>query len=197
MCLQTLSHCHGAGICHSDVKPANFLYQAVSSSIDSKPSGHVQEAMGHYTQRRPSNQDPEHLCALDLNMRVLKAIDFGCSPQVSHAHPKLTIPKVRAVAMLGPHLCFHGSCVACSLLRAHDRRLTSCCPCTAIFQGTPVSSAPELYMRSYSSEADIWSCGMILHHLLTGKLPFWDSPLDDLTRKQVSTASVQKPAAFL
>mmetsp|Transcript_25322 Transcript_25322/g.70818 ORF Transcript_25322/g.70818 Transcript_25322/m.70818 type:complete len:444 (-) Transcript_25322:395-1726(-) len=152
--LQTLSHCHGAGVCHSDVKPANFLYasgQEVSSCIRGRPWAHVHDMQLDLD----SSSKLLRLEGLDIGDRVLKAIDFGCSQQVSLACPRLTKPK-----------------------------------------GTPVYSAPELYMRSYGCEADVWSCGMILHQLLTGKLPFWDEPLDDLTRQQVFDGVMYGKADF-
>ena len=40
----------------------------------------------------------------------------------------------------------------------------------------PVFSAPEMFTmkKRYSTAADIWSLGCIMHVLLTGKYPFWD-----------------------
>lgn len=39
--------------------------------------------------------------------------------------------------------------------------------------GTPVFMAPELYQRQYSFPADLWSCGMMLYQLVSGRFPFW------------------------
>ena len=39
--------------------------------------------------------------------------------------------------------------------------------------GTPVFMAPEIFDRSYSRPADLWSCGMLCYQLLCGRFPFW------------------------
>lgn len=114
--LQVVSICHSKGVCHSDIKPANFLF---------KPIG-----------------DGE---------RVLKAIDFGCSQLVSPTNPRLTVAT-----------------------------------------GTPLYSAPEVYDRCYSTEADIWSCGVILFKALTGRLPFWESS-KAITKKMLLDGIMEAP----
>lgn len=114
--LQVVSICHGHGVCHSDVKPANFLYRPIKNGE-----------------------------------RVLKAIDFGCSQQVSLACPRLSVAN-----------------------------------------GTPLYSSPEVYDRCYSTEADLWSCGVILFRALTGKLPFWEST-KGLTRRMVVDGVMLEP----
>jgi len=53
--------------------------------------------------------------------------------------------------------------------------------CSKIFQkdekqsnfiGTSYYIAPEVFENSYDEKSDIWSCGVIMHMMLTGKLPF-------------------------
>jgi len=38
--------------------------------------------------------------------------------------------------------------------------------------GTINYMAPEVIEGSYSDKCDVWSCGIIMHILLTGKSPF-------------------------
>jgi len=38
--------------------------------------------------------------------------------------------------------------------------------------GTLDYMAPELLQRRYDQQADIWSAGVMLHELLTGRVPF-------------------------
>ena len=41
--------------------------------------------------------------------------------------------------------------------------------------GTPVYMAPEVFQRDYGREADLWSAGVMLYQLLSGRFPFWRS----------------------
>lgn len=53
--------------------------------------------------------------------------------------------------------------------------------------GTPCYTAPEIFMSSkYSGQPpDIWSCGVILYMMLTGKYPFEGSTINNLIQKIV------------
>lgn len=48
--------------------------------------------------------------------------------------------------------------------------------------GTPVYMAPEVVLQCYDERADLWSAGMLMYQLLTGRWPFWD----DLTQVTIS-----------
>jgi calcium-dependent protein kinase len=50
--------------------------------------------------------------------------------------------------------------------------------------GTPVYMAPEVFQRDYGREADLWSAGVMLYQLLSGRFPFWRS-LDDCRSRSV------------
>ncbi|KAL4434088.1 hypothetical protein ABPG75_000529 [Micractinium tetrahymenae] len=50
--------------------------------------------------------------------------------------------------------------------------------------GTPAYMAPEVIQQSYDERCDIWSAGIMMYQLLTGKFPFWDN-VRDCTLQQV------------
>eukprot|EP00889_Picochlorum_renovo_P004447 jgi/Picre1/31477/NNA_006829.t1 len=50
--------------------------------------------------------------------------------------------------------------------------------------GTPAYMAPEVIRQSYTEKADIWSAGIMMYQLLTGKFPFWEN-VRDCTLQQV------------
>jgi calcium-dependent protein kinase len=41
--------------------------------------------------------------------------------------------------------------------------------------GTPVYMSPECVRQHYGTKADVWSAGVLIYQLLTGRLPFWES----------------------
>mmetsp|Transcript_41065 Transcript_41065/g.131342 ORF Transcript_41065/g.131342 Transcript_41065/m.131342 type:complete len:463 (+) Transcript_41065:195-1583(+) len=56
--------------------------------------------------------------------------------------------------------------VAANFLPGHAGALTQ-------RTGTPIYMAPEVILKQYGQEADLWSCGIVLYQLLFGELPFW------------------------
>lgn len=53
--------------------------------------------------------------------------------------------------------------------------------------GTPYYIAPEVIKGSYNEKCDIWSCGVILYILITGKPPFNGFNDDEILNAVVST----------
>lgn len=47
--------------------------------------------------------------------------------------------------------------------------------------GTPLFLPPEMFMRHWGPEADLWSLGMVTYQLLSGKLPFWGGTSDNVS----------------
>uniref|UniRef100_A0A061SH75 Calcium-dependent protein kinase n=1 Tax=Tetraselmis sp. GSL018 TaxID=582737 RepID=A0A061SH75_9CHLO len=52
--------------------------------------------------------------------------------------------------------------------------------------GTPSYFAPEVFQRKYGLEADVWSAGIMLYRLLSGRLPWFDDSV-----QHVSPARIQ------
>eukprot|EP00775_Hariotina_reticulata_P011054 gene11054-11209_t len=73
-----------------------------------------------------------------------------CSPRAGHT-PWL---HVRAVDF------------GCSRVSAKGRPLTQCC-------GSPLYMAPEMALQRYGVGVDVWSAGVMMYQMLTGRLPFW------------------------
>ncbi|CAD8105530.1 unnamed protein product [Paramecium sonneborni] len=48
--------------------------------------------------------------------------------------------------------------------------------------GTPYFIAPEVIDQNYNSKCDLWSCGVILYIMMSGKPPFNGTNIDDLYR---------------
>ena len=50
--------------------------------------------------------------------------------------------------------------------------------------------APEVVLQDYDEQADVWSVGILMWQLLTGRFPFWDD-IKSLSLQQVCPSSGQ------
>jgi len=58
--------------------------------------------------------------------------------------------------------------------------------------GTPAYFAPEVFSRSYTPKADLWSAGVLAHQLITGRFPYWKN-LRGLSTQDVADCVLHKP----
>jgi serine/threonine protein kinase len=55
--------------------------------------------------------------------------------------------------------------------------------------------APEMFTNIYDAQADVWSCGVLMHLLLTGTLPFYGPTIKETTyliMNQTLTFDIEK-----
>lgn len=62
-------------------------------------------------------------------------------------------------------------------------------------RGTPFYIAPEVLQQNYGKQCDIWSLGVVLYELLTGKVPFDGATLDELFAK-IQTGKFEAPTGL-
>jgi calcium-dependent protein kinase len=61
--------------------------------------------------------------------------------------------------------------------------------------GTPAYFAPEVFLRSYTPMADLWSTGVLAHQLLTGRFPFWKD-LRGLSTQDVADCVIHETVKY-
>lgn len=89
---------------------------------------------------------------------MLKAIDFGLSDFVR--------PGLHSACSVSFCSTFRDSFFFLTLFVFPDERLND-------IVGSAYYVAPEVLHRSYGTEADVWSIGVIAYILLCGSRPFW------------------------
>ena len=61
--------------------------------------------------------------------------------------------------------------------------------------GTPYYMAPEVLGGSYGKESDIWSMGVVLYQMLSGKMPFDGSKVEQVLFK-IKKGDFEMPEHF-
>lgn len=69
---------------------------------------------------------------------------------------------------------------------------------SAVMAGTPVYMAPEAFRRKRNEQTDLWSVGVILYQLLSGRLPFLGQDLAEvmfsITQEEPAPLAINVPA---
>lgn len=189
--LRFLSQCHAKGLVYRDVKPENFLLlhkdgkssdsegDSTSGSSDGDGSSsssaaaglwaNIQRAVG-FVKQTSAVEDEENTENTNSNFSTSEnnadspaATGSGINPAAEgregrHAynHTELGSPvKATDFGLSIRH-------------RPGEAKLKS-------RSGTPAYMAPEVIEQNYDEKADIWSAGIMMYQLLTGRFPFWDN----------------------
>jgi len=111
--------------------------------------------------------------AIPVMRQVLSALRYLHARNIVHRDIKLQ------------HIIFNGSIIklvdfGTSKELGHDQRLRS-------LKGSAQYMAPEVILRSYSFECDVWAAGVVLVSLLTGHFPFQGSSKTEIMCNILST----------
>jgi len=181
--LSGIEYCHGKGVVHRDLKPENLLLSDTSDSALLKIAdfglsavvfaSETADADNTFSSLRDSSESIEALDFFRLSSSV------GNSPEilveeVREGGADMTTPQAPSIHLqiseLGPPLA--PEIISSSPLRYEERpmlrRLRS-------IVGSPHYTAPEVTSGADGydgSKVDMWSAGVILYSLLTGRLPF-------------------------
>lgn len=183
--LRFLSQCHAKGLVYRDVKPENFLLlHRDGKSSDSESDSSDGDA---------SNSSSSGAAGLWANIQ--KAVGFGkqndgvegddntentntnSSSTSNSTASNSNSPAAAVESRVGRHAYNHtelGSPVKATDFglsirhRPGEGKLKS-------RSGTPAYMAPEVIEQNYDEKADIWSAGIMMYQLLTGRFPFWDN----------------------
>ena len=208
--LRFLSQCHAKGLVYRDVKPENFLLLHKGNDYSSGgggASGGGGDGLAPYTTSASSSsgrggdeQQQNANAALGLWANLQRAVGFnkqsadmsgdvsgdsmddqGLSrghpaPRHAYNHTELGSPvKATDFGLSIRH-------------RPGEPKLKS-------RSGTPAYMAPEVIEQNYDEKADIWSAGIMMYQLLTGKFPFWEN-VRECSLQQVWKSILQDEVNF-
>ena len=174
--LRFLGQCHAKGLVYRDVKPENFMLLHKSNQSDQAIN------KSPLQQQTPSSQN-------FIVQGLARAV--GLATRSETANPKEPLNHE------GPHAYNHaqlGSPVKATDFglsirhRPEEPKLRS-------RSGTPAYMAPEVISQQYDEKADIWSAGIMMYQLLTGRFPFWEN-VRDCSLQQVWKAILSEDIDF-
>jgi calcium-dependent protein kinase len=158
--LRFLSQCHSKGIVYRDVKPENFM---LLHKVDGKAGG--------------KHDKRKHGSSTGLWRTFSKAVGINGeeSSDGSDDDERINSDQIEGI---NTHLLVKATDFGLSIRHRNDE------PPLKSRSGTPAYMAPEVIKQAYTEKADIWSSGIMMYQLLTGKFPFWDN-VRECTLQQV------------
>lgn len=189
--MRFLSQCHSKGLVYRDVKPENFMilekHTSISSGKSTKKSGENREAHSHEDESDGFIGDTAKLWR-----NISRAVRIGgedkrrqeSSGQESAENQKAT-PKLSNIG----HSTVKATDFGLAIRHTNDE------PPLKSRSGTPAYMAPEVIKQQYDCKADVWSAGIMMWQLLTGRFPFWKD-VRDCTLQQVWSAILQDEIDF-
>ena len=178
--LRFLSQCHAKGLVYRDVKPENFLLlqRSLNSSGELDESPAVGSPVGLWENLQRAVGFGKQVATESVDSPPDGTSSGGNSNSSRHAynHTELGSPvKATDFGLSIRH-------------RPGEPKLKS-------RSGTPAYMAPEVIEQNYDEKADIWSAGIMMYQLLTGKFPFWDN-VRECSLQQVWKAILQDEVNF-
>jgi len=169
--LRFLSQCHSKGIVYRDVKPENFMLLHKSRQEEEMKRKKKRKNVGP---GRKLWNSFSHAIGMQGDESDESSHDEGDS-MVQNKYIHSTIYDESS---MDHELMVKATDFGLSIRHRGDE------PPLKSRSGTPAYMAPEVIRQSYTEKADIWSAGIMMYQLLTGKFPFWEN-VRDCTLQQV------------
>lgn len=175
--LHVLAECNRQKVCYADVKPANILLKRRYPDLQPSRLSNCQVSVHRRMcmlctstscsialadcQTPPAHS--VHAGSQDAPPEV-RVIDFGCS--------QFVLDGTKLEKRTGEWSCptLRRTCRQLQHQGRQHSRVQSCrhSPACRLCAGTPLFLPPEMFMRHWGPEADLWSLGMVTYVLLSG-----------------------------
>ena len=175
--LRFLSQCHAKGIVYRDVKPENFMLlnkggaAGVEGISEGKKKEGSKKGLWNTFSKAVGIKGESDGDEGEVQGATIGSDDSNPSRQWEHSSPSSSISPE-------PHLQVKATDFGLSIRHRSDE------PPLKSRSGTPAYMAPEVIKQAYTEKADVWSSGIMMYQLLTGKFPFWEN-VRECTLQQV------------